>query len=71
MTKYTEAQKRANLNYAKNHLKRVPLDIQKEKYEEIKAFALSHGETVNGFIKRAIDETMYRDTIDTQSDTTD
>lgn len=61
MTKYTEAQKRANLNYAKNHLKRVPLDIQKEKYEEIKAFALSHGETVNGFIKRAIDEAIERD----------
>lgn len=61
MTKYTEAQKRANLNYAKNHLKRVPLDVQKEQCERIKAFALSHGESVNGFIKRAIAEAMERD----------
>lgn len=68
MVKYSEAQKRANLNYAKNHLKRIPLDVRKEKYEEIKDFALSHGESVNGFIKRAIDEAMYRDSDDTNSD---
>lgn len=68
MVKYSEAQKRANLNYAKNHLKRIPLDVRKEKYEEIKDFALSHGESVNGFIKRAIDEAMYRDSDDTKSD---
>lgn len=50
-----------NMNYAKNKLKRIPLDVQKEKYEEIKTAADSAGETVNGYIKRAIDERIQRD----------
>jgi len=37
------------------------LDVQKEHYETIKAHAENQGETVNGFIKRAINETMTRD----------
>lgn len=45
-----------NLSYAKNNLKRIPLDVQKTKYEEIKAAADAVGESVNGFIKRAIDQ---------------
>ena len=48
-------------NYKKEKLKRVPLDLTKEKYEEVKEHALSNSETVNGFIKRAIDETIKRD----------
>ena len=50
-----------NINYAKNKLKLIPLDVQKEKYEEIKTAADSAGETVNGYIKRAIDERIQRD----------
>lgn len=50
-----------DIEYAKTHLKRVPLDLKLEKYDEIKAHAESQSETVNGFIKRAIDETMERD----------
>ncbi|MCD7777613.1 MAG: hypothetical protein LUH47_03825 [Clostridiales bacterium] len=50
-----------NLNYAKEKLKRIPLDVPKTRYEEIKSYADSKGETVNGFIKRAISETMERD----------
>ena len=50
-----------NMNYAKTKLKCIPLDVQKEKYEEIKTAADSAGETVNGYIKRAIDERMERD----------
>lgn len=57
----TESQKQARYNYAKKSLKRIPLDVQKEKYEEIKASADAAGETVNGFIKKAIDERMERD----------
>ena len=49
------------IEYAKNNLKRIPLDVQKEHYERIKAHAESRGESVNGFIKRAIDETIERD----------
>lgn len=47
-----------NIEYKKKNIKRIPLDVPKPKYEQIKAYADSKGETVNGFIKRAIDETM-------------
>ena len=57
----SEAHKKASIEYAKKNLKRIPLDVPKEKYTEIKAHAVERSETVNGFIKRAIDETMLRD----------
>lgn len=47
--------------YAKENLKRIPLDVSKSSYEEIKAHAEARSESVNGFIKRAISETMERD----------
>ena len=37
------------------------MDVPKGKYAEIKARATERSETVNEFIKRAIDETMRRD----------
>ena len=51
----TEQRKESMYKYAKENLKRIPLDVQKEKYEEIKAAADGAGETVNGYIKKAID----------------
>ena len=45
-----------DIQYAKTNLKRIPLDVRKEKYEEIKAAAEKAGETVNGYIKKAIDQ---------------
>ena len=57
----TENQKQSRYNYAKKALKRIPLDVQKEKYEEIKAAADNAGEPVNGYIKKAIEERMERD----------
>lgn len=47
--------------YRKEKIKRIPLDVPKEKYEEIKAHADQHSETVNGFIRRAIDEAIEHD----------
>lgn len=44
-----------NRNYAKNNYKRVPLDISVEKYEQLKLIATDKGESVNGYIKKAID----------------
>lgn len=35
-----------DLEYAKKKLKRIPLDVQKEKYDEIKAAATAAGESV-------------------------
>lgn len=57
----TEAQKKANTKYREKSIKRIPLDVQKEKYEEIKAAAEHSGESVNGYIKKAIDERMERE----------
>lgn len=48
-----------NLEYAKKNLKRIPLDVQKEKYEEIQTAAAAVGESVNGYIKKAIDARLY------------
>lgn len=50
-----------DINYAKAKLKRIPLDVQKEKYEQIKTAAGRTGESVNGYIKKAIDERMERE----------
>ena len=55
---YNEAAKRASIKYAKEKLKRIPLDVQKDKYEQIAAAAEAAGETVNGYIKKAIDMRM-------------
>ncbi len=54
--KYTESQKKASLKYAKENLKRVPLDLKKEEYERLSAAAKSAGMSINGFIKAAINE---------------
>ncbi len=47
--------------YKKDKLKRIPLEVTFEKYDEIKKHADSHNESVNGFIKRAIDKTIFDD----------
>ena len=57
----TDSQKQARYNYAKKSLKRIPLDVQKEKYVEIQSHATAAGESVNGYIKKAIDERIERD----------
>ena len=48
------------IKYAREHLKRIPLDVTKEKYEEIKKAADDVQESVNGYIKKAIDDRMKR-----------
>ena len=57
----TSTKRKYDIEYAKNKLKRIPLDVQKEKYEEIKAAATAAGESVNGYIKKAVDQRMDRD----------
>lgn len=53
--KYNES----SYKYRKENIKRVPLDITKEKYEEIKSAATASGESVNGYIKKAIDTRLH------------
>lgn len=57
----TDKRKEYIYRYAKKNLKRIPLDVPKSTYEEIKAHATTHNESVNGFIKRAITEALERD----------
>lgn len=47
--------------YAAKAYDRIALIVPKGRKETIKAHAEVHGESVNGFINRAIDETMQRD----------
>ena len=58
---YNETSYKASQKYKAGNIKRVPLDIQKSMYEEIKTHAEIQGESVNGFIKRAIQEAIARD----------
>ena len=60
-TKTSDSQKKATIKYKKNHLKRIPLDVQNSSYDELQAEAGNAGETVNGYIKRAIAMRMGRD----------
>ena len=58
---YSEKAYQASAKYRKAKIKRVPLDMQITAFEELRAHAERQGETVNGFIKRAIAETMVKD----------
>lgn len=55
---YTEQSYQASLKYKAKNIKRIPLDVQLSKYQEIAAAAAAAGETVNGYIKKAIELRM-------------
>lgn len=57
----TKAQQKAVHKYVKTNYDRLELTVPKGRKQEIKDFAAAHGETVNGFINRLIDEAMERD----------
>lgn len=48
-------------DYQKKKLKRVPLDLKLEDYDNLKSAAEQAGQTVNGYIKQAIAEKMERE----------
>ncbi len=48
-------------NYKKKTYKRISLEVTHEKYAEIKKYTESTGESVNGFIKKAIDDRLSND----------
>lgn len=48
-------------NYRKNNLKRISLEVPIPFYEIIRNHTEKTNESVNGFIKRAINETIERD----------
>ena len=50
----TEERKQVLAEYRKENMKRIPLDVSKDMYEEIKEAARLDGKKVNTFIKAAI-----------------
>ena len=59
-----KANQRAVNKYVKNNYDRVNVTMPKGKKAAIQAHAEAHGESVNGFINRAIDQTMSRDDLE-------
>ena len=59
--KYTEAQKKSAKKWDAANLDRVSIAMPKGQKDTIKAHAEARGESVNGFVNRAISETMERD----------
>ena len=57
----SKANQRAVNKYVKNNYDRVNVTMPKGKKETIQAHAVAQGESVNGFINRAIDHEMERD----------
>ena len=55
------AQQRATAKYVKNTYDRIEVKVPKGEKATIQAHAEQKGESINGFINRAIDETMERD----------
>ncbi len=59
--KVSKAQQRAVHKYVKNNYDRIELTVPKGRKAEIKAYAESHGESVNAFIVRAVNEAITRE----------
>lgn len=57
----SKAQQKAVTKYMKENYDEIKVRVDKGRKAEIKAHAEAQGESVNGFINRAIDETMGRD----------
>lgn len=55
---YNEKKREYNVGYTKEHYKRVPLELTHDKYNEVKHAATNAGESVNGYIKAAIDKRL-------------
>lgn len=57
----SKAQQRAVSKYMKENYDEIKVRVEKGRKDTIKAHAEAQGESVNGFITRAIKETIERD----------
>lgn len=57
----TKAQQKAVNKYVKEKYDRINVNMPKGKKEIVQEHASDHGESLNAFINRAIDEAMQRD----------
>ena len=60
-SKTSKAQQKAVNKYVKNNYDRINVTFPKGRKEKIRSYAESHGESVNAFIVRAVNDTMERD----------
>ncbi len=60
----TDAHRRGNMRYLRQSVDTLHIRVPKGQADVIKAHAADHGESMNGFVLRAIDETMKRDSDD-------
>lgn len=60
-TKVSKAQQRAVNKYVKNNYDRINVTFIKGQKELIQAAATAAGETVNGYIKKAVEQRMKRE----------
>ena len=61
-SKVSKAQQKAVAKYMKNNYDEIKVRVEKGKREIIKAAAEQAGESLNGYIKKAIDQRMEQDT---------
>ncbi len=54
----SEAQVKATMKYKAKAYKRIPLDVRIEEYEALKAYTDRTGESINGFIRKIIKESI-------------
>lgn len=57
----SDAQRKAVAKYNAANYERIELRVEKGQKQAIKDHAEANGETLNGFVNRAIKETMERD----------
>lgn len=57
----SKAQQKAVAKYNANNYERIELRVDKGEKQTIKDHAEARGETLNGFVNRAIKETIERD----------
>lgn len=61
MAKISEARRRANEKYNAKAYDEIKTRVPKGRKAELQAHAKGRGESLNGFIVRAVDETIERD----------
>ena len=67
----SEAQRKAVAKYNAANYDRIELRIEKGQKQALKEHAEARGETLNGFVNRAIREAVERDTAGQTQTTTD
>ena len=60
----SKAQQKAVAKYMKTNYDELKIRVDKGKKSQLQAHASEHKESLNGFVNRAIDETMVRDKVD-------